>query len=284
MPTVLTEKEKTQFLENGYTIVKKFFDEEEIELLQRASNEDPAIRKHFYDRKDSEGLITKMAAWNHPDDSIYGVVARSYKLVDTMEDLLGGEVYHYHSKITAKEPYDGGAWEWHQDYGYWYNNGCLFPHMATAMIALDKCTKENGCLQILSGSNQIGRIDHALLESGQVGVDLKRVEEAKKHLKLIYCEIEPGDVLFFHCNTLHRSDKNKSDQRRWTLLCCYNAARNNPFLEHHHPRYTPLKKVPDEEIKKAGERFLNPDSTGAFLSRPTAPPTLKNKSGKLFTN
>ena len=284
MPTVLTEKEKTQFLENGYTIVKKFFDEEEIELLQRASNEDPAIRKHFYDRKDSEGLITKMAAWNHPDDSIYGVVARSYKLVDTMEDLLGGEVYHYHSKITAKEPYDGGAWEWHQDYGYWYNNGCLFPHMATAMIALDKCTKENGCLQILAGSNQIGRIDHALLESGQVGVDLKRVEEAKKHLKLIYCEIEPGDVLFFHCNTLHRSDKNKSDQRRWTLLCCYNAARNNPFLEHHHPRYTPLKKVPDEEIKKAGERFLNPDSTGAFLSRPTAPPTLKNKSGKLFTN
>ena len=284
MPTVLAEKEKIQFLENGYTIVKKFFDEEEIELLQRASIEDPAIRKHFYDRKDSEGLITKMAAWNHPDDSIYGVVARSYKLVDTMEDLLGGEVYHYHSKITAKEPYDGGAWEWHQDYGYWYNNGCLFPHMATAMIALDKCTKENGCLQILSGSNQIGRIDHALLESGQVGVDLKRVEEAKKHLKLIYCEIEPGDVLFFHCNTLHRSDKNKSDQRRWTLLCCYNAARNNPFLEHHHPRYTPLKKVPDEEIKKAGERFLNPDSTGAFLSRPTAPPTLKNKSGKLFTN
>ena len=284
MPTVLSEKEKIQFLENGYTIVKKFFDEEEIELLQRASNEDPAIRKHFYNRKDSEGLITKMAAWNHPDDSIYGVVARSYKLVDTMEDLLGGEVYHYHSKITAKEPYDGGAWEWHQDYGYWYNNGCLFPHMATAMIALDKCTKENGCLQILSGSNQIGRIDHALLESGQVGVDLKRVEEAKKHLKLIYCEIEPGDVLFFHCNTLHRSDKNKSDQRRWTLLCCYNAARNNPFLEHHHPRYTPLKKVPDEEIKKAGERFLNPDSTGAFLSRPTAPPTLKNKSGKLFTS
>lgn len=284
MPTVLAEKEKIQFLENGYTIVKKFFDEEEIELLQRASNEDPAIRKHFYDRKDSEGLITKMVAWNHPDDSIYGVVARSYKLVDTMEDLLGGEVYHYHSKITAKEPYDGGAWEWHQDYGYWYNNGCLFPHMATAMIALDKCTKENGCLQILAGSNQIGRIDHALLESGQVGVDLKRVEEAKKHLKLVYCEIEPGDVLFFHCNTLHRSDKNKSDQRRWTLLCCYNAARNNPFLEHHHPRYTPLKKVPDEEIKKAGERFLNPDSTGAFLSRPTAPPTLKNKSGKLFTS
>ena len=27
--------------------------------------------------KDSEGLFTKMAAWNHPDDSIYGITARS---------------------------------------------------------------------------------------------------------------------------------------------------------------------------------------------------------------
>ena len=45
-----------------------------------------------------------MMLWNHPDDSIYGVTARSEKIVDTMEDLLGGEVYHYHSKITAKEP------------------------------------------------------------------------------------------------------------------------------------------------------------------------------------
>ncbi len=51
--------------------------------------------------------------------------------------------------------------------------------MATVMKALDKCTKENGCLQVLSGSNKLGRVDHALLESGQVGVDLKRVEEAK---------------------------------------------------------------------------------------------------------
>ena len=57
--------------------------------------------------------------------------------------------------------------------------------MATVMIALDKCTKENGCLQVLSGSNKLGRVDHALLESGQVGVDLKRVEEAKKHMELV---------------------------------------------------------------------------------------------------
>jgi hypothetical protein len=79
-----------------------------------------------------------MALWNHPGDSVYGLAARCEKMVDTLEDLLGGEVYHYHSKLTAKEPREGGAWEWHQDYGYWYHNGCLYRLMASAMIALDR--------------------------------------------------------------------------------------------------------------------------------------------------
>ena len=87
MSSVLNQNDKKMFDEKGYVIVRRFFDKEETSLLQKASNEDPAIRKHFYDREDSEGLITKMAAWNHPDNSIFGTVARSHKLVDTMEDL-----------------------------------------------------------------------------------------------------------------------------------------------------------------------------------------------------
>ena len=109
MATYLNLDQTRDFHENGYVIVKNFFNKEETVLLQNASKQDPAIRDHLYDRKDSEGFSTKMMAWNHPDNSIYGVTARSEKIVDTMEDLLGGEVYHYHSKITAKEPYEGGA-------------------------------------------------------------------------------------------------------------------------------------------------------------------------------
>ncbi|MEM7025864.1 MAG: phytanoyl-CoA dioxygenase family protein, partial [Pseudomonadota bacterium] len=128
MSSVLTPQQREAFERDGYVLIRGFFDPEEAALLQTAVDRDPAIRSHFYNRGDSEGMATKMALWNHPGDSVYGLAARSAKMVDTMEDLLGGEVYHYHSKITAKEPHEGGAWEWHQDYGYWYNNGCLFPY------------------------------------------------------------------------------------------------------------------------------------------------------------
>ena len=74
--------------------------------------------------------------------------------------LLGGagcgEMYHYHSKLMMKEARTGGQHVWHQDYGYWYENGCLYPDMGSVFIALDPCTTENGCLQVLSGNHLKG--------------------------------------------------------------------------------------------------------------------------------
>ena len=282
MPSVLTAQQHQAYEQDGFVLVRGLFDAEEIELLRTAMEVDPQIHSHFYDRNDAQGSATKMALWNHPGDSVYGLVARSLRIVDTMEDLLGGEVYHYHSKLTAKEPRVGGAWEWHQDYGYWYNNGCLFPLMASAMIALDHTTRANGCLQVLRGSHHMNRIDHGLLEGGQVGADLGRVEQALQVLEVVYAEMAPGDVLFFHCNTLHRSDQNRSPDRRWTLLCCYNAARNNPYIEHHHPQYTPLAKVPDEAIKQAGLKLADPADSAHFLSQSSPPPQLQRKGKAVY--
>ena len=74
--------------------MRGLFDPEEAKLLQQAMETDPQVREHFYNRKDAEGLATKMALWNHPGDSVYGLAARSHRVVDTMESLLGGEVYH----------------------------------------------------------------------------------------------------------------------------------------------------------------------------------------------
>ena len=87
------------------------------------------------------------------------------------------------------------------------------------------------------------------------GADPKRVDEMKKRMELVYAEMEPGDGLFFHANVMHRSDRNRSPDRRWTVLFCFNAARNNPTIAHHHPQYTPLLKVPDSAVLEAGVRF-----------------------------
>ena len=32
---------------------------------------------------------------------------------------------------------------------YWYYNGYLYPEMMTVFVALDPCTKQNGCLEVI---------------------------------------------------------------------------------------------------------------------------------------
>jgi hypothetical protein len=278
MASILTPQQRADFDRDGYVLQRRLFDPREIEILRLAVEQDENLRECLYDRTDVAGKATRMASWNHPGDSAYGLAARSHRVVDTMEDLLGGEVYHYHSKLTAKEPFVGGAWEWHQDYGYWYHNGCVYPLMASLMLALDPSNRENGCLQVIRGSHLAGRCDHGVLPGDQVGADPRRVTQLLQRHELVYAELEPGDGLFFHCNLMHRSDQNRSSQRRWTVLFCYNAARNNPYLEHHHPRYTPLHKVDDGAVKAAGVKFSSA-ADEFFRSGYVNPPELKRRFG-----
>jgi ectoine hydroxylase len=253
--------EARQYHETGFVLAKGFFDREEIDLLKRASKEDRALDDHSFIRNDGEGGKVRLSLWNHPGDTLYGMFARCESIVGSAATLLNDEVYHYHSKMIMKDARVGGAWTWHQDYGYWYQNGVLFPDLTSVFIAVDPATVENGCMQVIPYSHKLGRIEHTL-KGEQAGADMERVTEILKRLPLIHVEMEPGDALFFHANLLHRSDQNTSENPRWSMICCYNAKSNNPYKESHHPRYTPLLKVKDSAIKDAGlKRFAPDDST-----------------------
>jgi Phytanoyl-CoA dioxygenase (PhyH) len=261
----LQESNISDYHRDGYFIARGMFDREEVDLLRRAAKEDRDLDQHAFGRGDGEGGTVRLSLWNHPGDTIYGMFARCETIVNSAEDLLEGEVYHYHSKMIMKDAKVGGAWAWHQDYGYWYQNGVLFPLLTSAFIAVDAATRENGCMQVLKSSHLMGRIDH-VLTGDQAGADPERVREAEKRLERVYVEMDPGDVLFFHANLLHRSDQNRSENPRWAMICCYNAARNDPYKDSHHPRYTPLQKVPDSAIREAGlRRFSDSHTDVAWL-------------------
>ena len=252
---LLSDLEVSQYHHDGYVIAKSFFSRAEVDLLSRSSREDHELDKRSFGRNDGEGGTVRLSLWNHPGDGIYGMFARCERMVRSVEKLLGGEVYHYHSKMIMKDAKVGGAWAWHQDYGYWYQNGVLFPDLCSVSIAVDSATRENGCLQVIPGSHHCGRINH-VLSGEQAGADMERVNEILKRLPLVYCVMEPGDAVFFHSNLLHRSDQNISELPRWSMICCYNSARNNPYKESHHPCYTPLQVVPDSRIQEVGiKRF-----------------------------
>ncbi|KAL3870823.1 hypothetical protein ACJMK2_038860 [Sinanodonta woodiana] len=261
----VTPEVQSAFDHNGFIIVRKLFDCDEIDKIKKALEEYGLVENYSYGIRDRQGKEPRLLVWSFPGEDVTGMVSRCEKVVNTCEKLMGGdELYHYHSKIVMKEPKTGGGFEWHQDYGYWYQNGCLFPDLVSLMFALDPCTKENGGLQVLVGSHKCGRINHAPVE-GQQGADIEQVGLIKKKCEHRYINLQPGDGLFIHCNLLKCSGPNESDSKQWSFNCAYNKKSNDPAIDHHHPQYTELHKVPNTALKECqkfddfnGKYFLDP--------------------------
>jgi len=114
---ILTDAQVLDYERDGYVIVRGMFDSEEIDLLHKTALSDRVLNQKSFGRADGEGGTVRLSLWNHPGDNVYGMVARSSRLVDSMEILLGGEAYHYHSKMILKDALTGGAWARHTAIG-----------------------------------------------------------------------------------------------------------------------------------------------------------------------
>ena len=246
----LTQEQVTAYLRDGYAIVKNFLTPEEVNKLYGIATGDDNLQKHAFDLNDQTGKKTKLTLWYTPGNDAYGLLTRSKRMVDSADRLMEGEsrVCHFHSKLMQKEPKVGGAWEWHQDYGYWYKNEFLLPdQMMSVMVAITDANKNNGCLQVIKGSHKMGRIEHGF-SGEQVGASQHYVDLALKTMELVYVEIKSGDALFFHSNLLHRSEANLSNAPRWSLISVYNRSANIPYNEPSQSATIPLETVPDEAL------------------------------------
>lgn len=247
---MLTPQQLIEYKENGFFIIPNLLSNDEVQYILKENEEFSYLDKHTMESKDATGKKNRLSLWFNPPENIYGNISRSHKIVDRVEEMLDGEAYHWHSKMILKEARTGGAWEWHQDYGYWYNDNCLCPDLVSVMMAINQCTIENGCLEVLAGSHKLGRIDHGTIGK-QTGADMQRVLEAEKIFKKVYVELNPGDALFFHCNLLHCSAPNQSDIPRVTYIACYNKKTNSPFGKKNdqgHPVYKPIIKVENDKV------------------------------------
>lgn len=261
---------ENSFHRDGYVIVRNFCHAAEIERLYRTAREDDAMSKNALLLNDQSGKKTRLSLWFTPGNDVFGYLTRSEKMVSSVGKLLDSDapVCHFHSKLMQKEPRVGGAWEWHQDYGYWYKNQFMFPdQLISVMVALREATKENGCLQVIKGSHKLGRVNHGFAGE-QVGADMVMVENALKTMEHVYVELQPGDALFFHSNLLHRSEANLSDHPRWSIISCYCSQSNIAYNEPSGAWKVPVDIVPDIAIEKWEASSL---SSADFLKKEDDP-------------
>jgi ectoine hydroxylase-related dioxygenase (phytanoyl-CoA dioxygenase family) len=247
------EREYQQFWDKGYLVVRNVFSTEEMQVVK------DVILNHAYMNEVSANLKQKIETGKRPSfesifvwndtarDDVFAKVTRRAAIFDRLEHFFRDRIYVYHNKITLKYPGVVG-FRYHQDYAYWYDMGCLYPDMATVLIAVDPASRKNGCLKMLTGSHKLGRINHVFDDGvSDSGVNPERLALLEDRLEEEYVELASGDIVLFHANTLHGSDDNLSEDSRIALLGCYNTKHNNPYKSTNgHPYYQDQQKITDK--------------------------------------
>jgi len=248
---VFTPEQIEAFHRDGCLMVRSLYTPEEMEAMLDVARTDKG-QEGAHDSSDAEGNVSRIKLTLNPDprNDVFSALSCGKRMVERIEALMGGTPQHFHHKMMLKDPHVGGAWEWHQDYGYWYlHEKFATPDLISCFVAADRATKANGCLQVIRGSHRPGRIEHGKTGK-QTGADLLFVDALleRDDMSHEYVEMEPGDAVFFHSNVLHRSDKNTSDDSRWTLVCCYTREDNLPILEEQRGKVCPIDDIVEDEL------------------------------------
>jgi ectoine hydroxylase-related dioxygenase (phytanoyl-CoA dioxygenase family) len=223
--TYLTHTAIERYEYDGFVLIEDAFSQAEVDAMIASIEDGKSLEEHTHARIDAGGKGAKLAIWHRLNNDIWGAASTAPQIVNNARILIRQEVAFFHGKVMFKEAHTGGAWEWHQDYGYWYDQGFAYPHLLSAFVALDGATIENGCLAVLRSSHKLGRLNHVKIGS-QFGIEQERIALVEPLLEKVYCEMKPGSVLFFDSNLLHCSGPNQSDHHRRSFITAYTALHN----------------------------------------------------------
>ncbi|MBS0206955.1 MAG: phytanoyl-CoA dioxygenase family protein [Planctomycetes bacterium] len=149
------------------------------------------------------------------------------EVLGRLQQLLGTQVVcplAHHNCIMTKQPQFSSETGWHQDIRYW---SFARPELINAWIALGREHAANGCLQVIPGSHRL-EFDRCRFDA-----DVFFRPDLPENQALIqtrqFVELEPGDVLLFHCKTLHAASRNSTSESKYSAVFTFRGADCPPI-------------------------------------------------------
>ena len=197
--------DKPTYDRDGFITIRQAFNASEAALLaqwvEEVSRFPPSedAWMHHYEQTPEGPRLSRTEAFvsSHPQ---LGRRLMAGRIPELVGQALGEPVFLYKEKINYKYP-GGAGYNAHQDAPAYKQVGLH----ATALVAIERATAENGCLEFAAGRHEEGLI--GLTEDGVLS------KEAEAGLTFTPCEMEPGDVTIFSSYIPHRSAGNPSPHR-----------------------------------------------------------------------
>lgn len=244
-PGQLSEEKIKQFFDEGFIILDKFFEPEELNPVIDSINgmvEDLAQKLYkggkvknlysesgFFDRltnleNEFPGAMILLHKIGQLPQTFRNVWSNE-RLLNVAEQILGTSDIAGHPvwNLRTKTPRsEAGIVPWHQDVAY-LDNDSYKVFQLTAWIPLLDSNANNGCMQMVRGGQKTGKVARHVgcwRDTWYVSMVESEVEEklgCNLERDTITCPIPFGGVLLFSNAIPHRSLDNVSDKIRWSL-------------------------------------------------------------------
>ena len=251
----LTEIQVEEFKREGFLFFPQLFSPAEVQVMR---DEVPKLyaeqRPENVREKNGNAVRTNFAA--HTYNEVFGALARHPRLIEPAAQLLGDRIYIHQFKINGKAAFDGDVWQWHQDYGTWFNDDDMAT--ATAMnlaVFLEDVNEFNGPLMFIPRSHQQGRLeaghDTSTTSYPLWTLDNAKITELVEAGGLVAPKGPAGSALMFHCNLVHASGSNMTPWNRTIVYVSVNAV-SNAIRRFQRPAYiahrdfAPIDCLPDD--------------------------------------
>ena len=243
-PGQLSSEQVSQFFDEGFLVVPKLFDRNELyPVMEAINNSVDSMAKKLYnagkikDLAESAGFYERLM---HLEKQFKGTAVliikegllpkafcdlwSSEKLLNIIEQFIGPEIAgHPVWNLRAKTPVNEQTTvPWHQDNAY-LDNDALQVLQPTAWIPLIDANRTNGCMQVVRRGHRLGKTaTHTCCAGDTWYVDLAEEEIVKTfgvdmQKDVVTCEVPMGGALFISNCIPHRSLENYSDKVRWSL-------------------------------------------------------------------
>ena len=234
-----TPEELDRFWQGGFLVVRNLATPEDVAQMRRIT--EIGLRDRIepveYEAelsypgapasKDAEGGLTiRRLKQAHSRGFLFTEWMLRPPVMNRLQQLMGPRVVcplAHHNCIMTKQPKYSSETGWHQDIRYW---SFRRPELINAWIALGSERPENGCLQVIPGSHRLvldrSRLDDALFFRNDLPENQNLIASKE------FVSLNPGDVLFFHCRTLHSASRNTTNETKFSAVFTFRSADNPP--------------------------------------------------------
>lgn len=224
---MLTEQQLKDFERDGFLLIKGLYGANEMQEIENWTKEVTAYPEvpgkymmYFEESKMSQGkrILCRLEDFE-PYHAGFSHLFNEDKMKGVVSSLFGEEAVLFKDKINFKMP-GGDGFKAHQDVQAGWDTYAKL-HI-TALVTIDRCTKENGCLEMAPGHHRQGLIGEKWQPLDEDALDYAAIET------------EPGDAVFFDSYAPHRSKPNLTDKARRVLYVTYNRLSEGDHLRQYY--------------------------------------------------